>query len=69
MNSDSHTKVKKYLFADNHECAGVLSSREMGLKQRAMLCVTKLMDKPTTPDSAIAPYLKPKSIDGCMAFI
>lgn len=57
MNSDSHTKVKKYLFADNHECAGVLSSREMGLKQRAMLCVTKLMDKPTTPDSEIVEYL------------
>lgn len=57
MSRDSQDKIKKYLFCDKEECKGVLTSREMEMKQRTMLCVTKLMDKPTTMDSEIIEYL------------
>lgn len=57
MSRDSQDKIKKYLFCDKEECKGVLTSHEMEMKQRTMLCVTKLMDKPTTLDSEIVEFL------------
>lgn len=57
MSRDSRDKIKKYLFCDKEECKGVLTSHEMEMKQRTMLCVTKLMDKPTTLDSEIVEFL------------
>ena len=57
MSRDSHDKIKKYLFCNKEECRGILTDHEIDMKQRTMLCVTKLMDKPTTMDSEIIEYL------------
>ena len=50
-------KIAKSLYKSPAECTN-LTPREMGIKDRMMLCVTKLLDDPMLPDTDIIEFLK-----------
>lgn len=59
--TDTYTKIEMALFKGKPEAMQMLTPREMEIKNRMMLCVTKLMDDPFTEDAEIVNFL----VHGC----
>ena len=62
MNQEStYTRIERSLFKDKAEAARTLSPRELEIKTRMMLCVSKLMDNPMLEDAELVNFL----LHGC----
>ena len=58
MNEETtYTRIERSLFKDKEEATRTLSVREMEIKTRMMLCVSKLMEKPTLEDTELVNFL------------
>lgn len=58
MNEETtYTRIERSLFKDKDEATRTLSVREMEIKTRMMLCVSKLMEKPTLEDTELVNFL------------
>ena len=62
MNQEStYTRIERSLFKDKAEAARTLSPRELEIKTRMMLCVSRLMDNPMLEDAELVNFL----LHGC----
>lgn len=62
MNQEStYTRIERSLFKDKEQAARTLSPRELEIKTRLMLCVSRLMDDPMTEDAELVNFL----LHGC----
>lgn len=50
-------RIRPHLFSDIETVRGILSPQEIEMKQRLMLCVTRKLDKPLTPDKELVDFL------------
>jgi hypothetical protein len=57
----TYERIERALFKDKDEAMTLLSQREMEIKQRMMLCVSKKMEAPLIPDTELVNFL----IHGC----
>nr|DAI42937.1 MAG TPA: hypothetical protein [Caudoviricetes sp.] len=57
----TYERIERALFKDKDEAMTLLSQREMEIKQRMMLCVSKKMEEPLIPDTELVNFL----IHGC----
>lgn len=57
----TYERIERALFKDKDEAMPLLSQREMEIKQRMMLCVSKKMEAPLIPDTELVKFL----IHGC----
>lgn len=51
-------KVRRHLFSDLSEVQGILTPSEIQVKQRLMLSVTRVMERPLTSDSELVALLQ-----------
>lgn len=59
MNQEStYTRIERSLFKDKEQAARTLSPRELEIKTRLMLCVSRLMDDPMTEDAELVNFLQ-----------
>lgn len=58
MSRNSLQKIKSHLFDDVEKCEGILTPTEIKMKQRYMLCVTRKLEKPLTPDKELHDFLR-----------
>ena len=62
MNPDTtYTRIERSLFKDKADAARTLSPRELEIKTRMMLCVSRLMDNPMLEDAELVNFL----LHGC----
>lgn len=62
MNQEStYTRIERSLFKDKADAARILSPRELEIKTRMMLCVSRLMDNPMLEDAELVNFL----LHGC----
>ena len=62
MNPETtYTRIERSLFKDKEEAARTLSPRELEIKTRMMLCVSRLMDNPMLEDAELVNFL----LHGC----
>jgi hypothetical protein len=52
-----YDKIEQHLFKSNADALSVLTERENKIRQRIMLCVSKVLDNPLIPDKEIVTYL------------
>lgn len=57
----TYYRIERALFKDREEASSILSQREMEIKKRMMLCVSKKMEDPLIQDTALVNYL----MNGC----
>ena len=53
----TYDRIERSLFKDQEEAARTLSARELEIKRRMMLCVSKKMDEPLVEDAEIVNFL------------
>lgn len=53
----TYERIERALFKDRDESTALLSAREMEIKARMMLCVSKKMDSPLIEDSELVKFL------------
>lgn len=53
----TYERIERALFKDREESTALLSPREMEIKARMMLCVSKKMDSPLIEDSELVNFL------------
>lgn len=58
---NAFAKIEHNLFKSREEVALILTDQELEIKERWMLCVSKLLDDPTTPDKDLVSFLR----NGC----
>ena len=63
MPKKDHTydRIERALFKDREEASSILSQREMEIKKRMMLCVSKKMEDPLIKDTELVNFL----MNGC----
>lgn len=58
MNEEStYTRIERSLFKDKDEATRTLSVRELEIKTRMMLCVSRLVETPTLEDTQLVNFL------------
>jgi hypothetical protein len=57
----TYERIERALFKDKDEATPLLSPREMEIKKRMMLCVSKKMEEPLIPDTELVNFL----LHGC----
>ena len=57
----TYERIERALYKDKDESTTILSPREMEIKKRMMLCVSKKMEEPLIPDTELVNFL----IHGC----
>lgn len=57
----TYERIERALFKDKDEVTTLLSPREMEIKKRMMLCVSKKMEEPLIPDTELVNFL----LHGC----
>ena len=57
----TYERIERALFKDKDEATTLLSPREMEIKKRMMLCVSKKMEEPLIPDTELVNFL----LHGC----
>ena len=57
----TYERIERALFKDTDEATTLLSPREMEIKKRMMLCVSKKMEEPLIPDTELVNFL----LHGC----
>lgn len=57
----TYERIERALFKDKDEATTFLSPREMEIKKRMMLCVSKKMEEPLIPDTELVNFL----LHGC----
>lgn len=57
----TYDRIERALFKDREEASSILSQREMEIKKRMMLCVSKKMEDPLIQDSELVNFL----MNGC----
>jgi hypothetical protein len=57
----TYERIERALFKDKDEATTLLSHKEMEIKQRMMLCVSKKMEEPLIPDTELVNFL----VHGC----
>ena len=57
----TYERIERALFKDKDEATTLLSLREMEIKKRMMLCVSKKMEEPLIPDTELVNFL----LHGC----
>ena len=57
----TYERIERALFKDKDESTTLLSPREMEIKKRMMLCVSKKMEEPLIPDTELVNFL----LHGC----
>ena len=50
----TYERIERALFKDKDEATTLLSPREMEIKKRMMLCVSKKMEEPLIPDTELS---------------
>ena len=55
---NTYTRIERSLFKDKADAARTLSPRELEIKTRMMLCVSRLMDNPMLEDAELVNFLK-----------
>ncbi|MBR8719942.1 hypothetical protein IX307_001171 [Bacteroides pyogenes] len=53
----TYSRIERALFKDKGEASDILSAREMEIKNRMMLCVSKKMDDPLIEDADLVNFL------------
>lgn len=53
----TYDRIERSLFKDQEEAARTLSARELEIKRRMMLCVSKKMDEPLVEDAEMVNFL------------
>lgn len=53
----TYSRIERALFKDKGEASEILSAREMEIKNRMMLCVSKKMDDPLIEDADLVNFL------------
>ena len=53
----TYERIERALFKDKDESTSLLSPREMEIKNRMMLCVSKKMEEPLIPDTELVTFL------------
>lgn len=53
----TYSRIERALFKDKEEASDILSAREMEIKNRMMLCVSKKMDDPLIEDADLVNFL------------
>lgn len=54
---DTYQKIERALFKDKEEAGLTLTAKEMEIRQRMMLCVSKKMDNPFVDDAELVNFL------------
>ena len=49
----TYERIERALYKDKDESTTILSPREMEIKKRMMLCVSKKMEEPLIPDTEL----------------
>ncbi|UYU91629.1 hypothetical protein KQP74_03045 [Bacteroides thetaiotaomicron] len=57
----TYDRIERALFKDREEASSILSQREMEIKKRMMLCVSKKMEDPLIQDTELVNFL----MNGC----
>ena len=57
----TYERIERALYKDKDESTTILSPREMEIKKRMMLCVSKKMEEPLIPDTELVNFLIPVS--------
>lgn len=57
----TYERIERALFKDKDKATTLLSHKEMEIKQRMMLCVSKKMEEPLIPDTELVNFL----VHGC----
>ena len=57
----TYDRIERALFKDREEASSILSQREMEIKKRMMLCVSKKMEDPLIQDTELVHFL----MNGC----
>ena len=57
----TYDRIERALFNDREEASSILSQREMEIKKRMMLCVSKKMEDPLIQDTELVNFL----MNGC----
>lgn len=57
----TYDRIERALFKDREEASSILSQREMEIKKRMMLCVSKKMEDPLIQDNELVNFL----MNGC----
>ena len=53
----TYERIERALYKDKDESTTILSPREMEIKKRMMLCVSKKMEEPLIPDTELVNFL------------
>lgn len=53
----TYDRIERALFKDREEASSILSQREMEIKKRMMLCVSKKMEDPLIQDTELVNFL------------
>lgn len=57
----TYDRIERALFKDKEDASSILSQREMEIKKRMMLCVSKKMEDPLIQDTELVNFL----MNGC----
>lgn len=55
--TDTYLKIERSLFKDKEEACSMLTEKELEIRQRMMLCVSKKMDNPFVDDAELVNFL------------